>query len=118
MAWYECIGGSGGSSSHEYSTTEKVVGKWTDGTTDVYEKVCTGTTNGDTAQVLVSGVSKIVSMTGHAGPYALPAIQIDNNRKYIMVQVGGNSGTDARLYTLGSSYANLAYEVVLRYTKS
>ena len=111
------VNGNTGGSSHIYSTTEQIVGTWIDGST-VYEKVCTGTTNGETAQVLVSGVSKIVSMTGHAGPYALPALNIDNNRKYILVQVGGSSGTDARLYTSGSNYVGLTYEVVLRYTKS
>lgn len=105
-------------SSHTYSTTEQVVGVWTDGTTPVYEKVCTGTTNGETAQVLVSGVDKIISMSGHAGTYALPALNIDNNRKYILVQVGGSSGTDARLYASGSNYNGLPYEIVLRYTKS
>lgn len=116
MAWYECIGGSGGgSSSHDYSTTEKVVGKWTDGTTDVYEKVCTGTTNEDTAQVIVSGVDKIVSMTGHAGVYSLPAPFLDNNRKYIAVVV---SNGDAKVYTMGSNYRNLSFEIVLRYTKT
>lgn len=31
-------GGGGGGSSQDYSTTEHVVGKWIDGTTDVYEK--------------------------------------------------------------------------------
>ena len=101
-----------------YSTTERVVGVWIDGTTPVYEKVCTGTTNGETAQVLVSGVDRIVSMTGHAGAYALPASNIDNNRKYILVQLSGSDGTEARLYTSGSNYAGLTYEIVLRYTKS
>lgn len=101
------------SSLHNYSTTEKAVGKWIDDST-VYEKVCTGTTI-EGSVVLTTGVDKIISMTGHAGAYSLPALNIDNNRKYILAQV---SGTDAKLYASGSNYYNLAYEVVLRYTKA
>lgn len=47
MAWFECIGGNGSSSSgHTYSTTEQVVGTWIDGST-LYEKTLhwTGTCN-------------------------------------------------------------------------
>ena len=114
MAWYECIGGSGGSSSHTYSTTEKVVGKWTEGTTDVYEKVCTGTTV-EGSFVLISGVDKIIGIEGHAGVYPLPAVQIDNNRKYMIIIV---SNGDAKMYVNGSNYSGLSYEAVIRYIKS
>ena len=109
------VNGNASGSSHTYSTTEQIVGVWTDGTTPVYEKVCTGTTDGDTAQVLVSGVDKVVSMTGHAGVYSLPAPYLDNNRRYIAVVVSNN---DAKVYTMGSNYTGLSFEVVLRYTKS
>lgn len=113
MAWYECTGG-GGSSSHDYSTTEKVVGKWIDGTTNVYEKVCTGTTI-EGSFVLISGVSKIIGIEGHAGVYPIPAVQIDNNRKYMIVIV---SNGDAKMYVSGSNYSSLSYEVVVKYIKS
>lgn len=102
-------------SSYIYSTTERVVGVWTDGTTPVYEKVCTGTTNQDTAPILVEGVDKIISATGHAGVYSIPAIQLDNNRRYISVVI---SNGDIKVFTMGSNYAGLSFEIVLRYTKS
>lgn len=50
-----------GDNSHDYSTTEQVVGKWIDGTTDVYEKVFTGvslTLNGS-EWVIYSGADYI-----------------------------------------------------------
>ena len=99
-----------------YSTDEYIVGTWTDGST-VYEKVCTGTTSTSTSQVLASGVDKIISMSGHAGTYALPAVQLDSNRKYIIVLLG-EAAHEAKLFTEGSNYNGLTYEVVLRYTKS
>lgn len=100
---------------HTYSTTEQVVGTWIDGST-VYEKVCTGTTNTSTSQVLASGVGKIISVSGHAGTYALPAVQLDSDRQYIIVLLG-EATHEAKLFTLGSNYNGLTYEVVLRYIK-
>ena len=102
-------------SSHAYSTTEQIVGTWTDGST-VYEKVCTGTTVAGSV-VLAGSVDKIISMAGHAGTYALPAVQLDNNRKYIIALVGDTTH-EAKLFTEGSNYEGLTYEVVLRYTKA
>lgn len=37
MAWFECGSGGSGGSSHNYSTTEQIVGTWIDGS-PVYEK--------------------------------------------------------------------------------
>ena len=99
---------------HNYSLAEHIVGSWIDGSI-VYEKVCTGTTNQDTAPVLVEGVDKIISVTGYAGVYSIPAIELDNNRRYITVVI---SSGNAKLFTMGSNYAGLTFEIVLRYVKS
>ena len=63
----------GGGSSHNYSTTEHVVGKWVDGTTDVYEKTIvdaatTKATAGNRVSfetaALVSGAEMIIDAMG------------------------------------------------------
>lgn len=58
-----------------YSTSERVVGKWVDGTTDVYEitvvdaattEATAGSRHRFTTATLVSGVDRLVSFTGTA----------------------------------------------------
>ena len=57
-------GGSGGSSSVNYSTTEHIVGTWIDGS-DVYEQTIEITSyDGATTSISIPGLSKLVSITG------------------------------------------------------
>ena len=63
--WIDQSGG-GGSSSHEYSTTEKLIGKWIDGK-NVYEITLTGQTeaNADAVSITSAGDDKnVINVTG------------------------------------------------------
>lgn len=54
-------------SSQDYSTTERVVGKWIDGTTDVYEKTYTFTTASDnniTEYAYTDIMDKVINYSG------------------------------------------------------
>ena len=113
-------GGGGGSSGHDYSTTEQVVGTWIDGK-PLYEKTFTGSL---TASALYDDIctktdydmDKIVSFDGYWG----------NESVGYFAQLGCyiESGFFGGIYITGSTVKlyhprNLdCYVVILRYTKT
>ena len=56
------------SATNSYSETEHVIGKWIDGTTDVYEKTFAKTdvayTSGDYEMGEIAGIDKVISLIG------------------------------------------------------
>ena len=120
MAWFECSGGSG-SSGHNYSTDEQVVGTWIDGST-LYEKTIhvptmpnSGSQNIDTP----SNVNRLIDAFGFAystvsdGCYRpMPLAAGGSNDIRIDMQDGS-----FRVVTF-ASWANYAAYITFRYTKS
>lgn len=58
------------SAAHDYSSTPVIIGKWTDGTTDIYEVVVTTTTNTTGGEELIDisslNVDRVYEMTATA----------------------------------------------------
>ena len=107
--------------AHNYSSTPVLIGKWIDGTTDIYEVVLTGTTNnvGGEEDIDVSSlnIGRIYEMSvivqNSTGDVPLNyyseasdrfnAFMVDNNAKLALVH-------------FGSWTMQIPYTVILRYT--
>ena len=106
----------GGGSSHTYSTTPQVIGKWTDGTTDVYEityinqTINVGTGGSQTIDTNTN-IDKLIGVEGaivEAGKYyslgySWGVLLYNNN---IIFAASGNN-----------SFANATLNLTIRYTK-
>ena len=111
-----------GSSGHNYSTTEQVVGKWIDGTTDVYEKTIEITAlpnnnEGSTAHG-ISNIGNIISIDGVATSsndvIPIPYTNVDNLTYQIQLSItAANMVIKTKIDF--SAYSGV---VILRYTKS
>lgn len=128
MAWFECtIGSSGGGSSHNYSTTEQVVGTWVDGS-PVYEKtfvINNPATGNNTITHNISNLDMLISVSGfakradgyqqmfnfitNADNFNWNLLVMDFSSTDFVLQVGSN-------YT--STRAIIKAVATLRYTKS
>ena len=117
--------GGGGSDTHEYSTTEKVVGKWIDGS-DVYEKTLyyAGGVNGGSCSFAhnISNFGRLISIEGSAhdnyeSGTDLPLPKIDPNGYHIGIQAVDATNIT---YVVPSVYSARIIDlyVTLRYTKS
>lgn len=116
----EAIATSGG--SHNYSTTEHVVGTWIDGKT-VYEKtinVGTITTN-TTVEHGITNLDRIISYEGFAdyagtSPSVMPIQGINPFYGFCMAGYDSTTIKLVRSNSLSSDYANAF--VTIRYTKT
>lgn len=114
-------------SSQDYSTTERVVGKWIDGTTDVYEKTfyANNLQLTDNLYYVVStdmtsaGINNLVSINGstkssdgvyYASLYGIPGVVSWNFGFHI-------NTTGVLLYGTGNQISGGSAVVTLRYTK-
>ena len=107
---------SGGSSSHNYSTTEQVVGKWIDGK-PIYEiTVNTGTLPNNTTKTTAHGISNLKSVIDFKG-YALNT----NNGINIPLPYVYKSGTTTRclqVYADATNITLVSMENMSGYTES
>lgn len=117
------VPGSGGSSS-DYSSTPHIIGKWTDGTSDVYEVTLTGTTPAensytdiDMTSLLPAGM-KISEFVG----YQMNIVRADTDTMPLITGTGSwtisGNGTSIRLLkTAGGSLGTgtRPYNLTLRY---
>lgn len=114
----EYAGGvGGGSSSHEYSTTEKVIGTWIDGS-DVYEKtyVINSIGSGSTYAVDNNFTGNIVQYGGIAmSPSNASRYGIPDGRMRLWV-------TDSNVLTFeainGGTFQNYKLILIVAYTKA
>lgn len=126
MAWFESIGsnGGGGSSSHNYSTTEQVVGTWIDGRT-VYEKtidcgLLSNKSQKDTAHGISNlDVTAIVSIesTANNGSYAIffPRVHDTTFGQQAWIAV---TTTNIEVYNRGADLSGWRCYVTMRYCKT
>ncbi len=124
-----------GGASQDYSTTERIVGKWIDGTTDVYEKVFTLNTftipaSGVDYWNLLTGVSELIYFfgtfdTSYGQKIAMNTTVFDDSnttdsiKSYVAVYPNSND-TLAVKFTQrgsGSGMALTNLHAVVRYTK-
>lgn len=111
-----------GGASQDYSTTERVVGKWIDGTTDVYEKVITSASASTGSSNIAHGITnldKVVSLSGacvYSNKY-LTLPYVSSTITYC-ISIGNIDSTNIEI-DVGSSF-NAVSDIVLiiRYTKS
>lgn len=100
-----------------YSTSEIVIGKWTDGKL-IYRQVITGTKNHN--DILVSNVSELINSygTGVSGynKRTLPYYEYFNNTKYA-INVYQN-GSDIKTEIVLGSNSSASINVTLEYTKT
>ena len=108
---------SGGSSGHNYSEDEQIIGTWLDGST-LYEKTITGTTNPNTnvMTIEVGGDTVIRNFYGVIGGVRLINSYIDS-ASFAVTWIAGN------LHQLGNScsgsiYQNKSFYVTVEYTKT
>lgn len=106
---------------HQYSTTPRIIGKWIDGTTDVYEVVLTGTTNniGGEEDIDISSlnidrvydVSGIVQISTGDVPLNYFADASDRFTTYMVA-----NNTKLALVHFGAWTMQIPYTVILRYS--
>ena len=126
MAWFECGGGGSGGSSHNYSTTEQIVGTWIDGS-PVYEKTiynAGGVTGNFNFQHGISNLKNVISYKGavsdsaysqYGDIWAIPRIASDGN------PIGIDKVSSTAIYVINpSAFGTRLYDwyVTLQYTKS
>lgn len=109
-------------SSQNYSTTERVVGKWIDGTTDVYEKTYTAESV-STAQALyiphgITGLDTVISLFGGCKTtdrfYPLPFVENDiSYQRYLAA-----TATDIIVGNASNAMAITKIVIVIRYLKA
>ena len=102
------------SQQHEYSTEEKVVGKWIDGKS-IYEKVIITniTWNGDSQQNVKHGISdldKIITWQTMIGNYSLPY----NGEKTYQL----NYNETNLVYKNNANWNNYELKTIIQYTKT
>lgn len=106
--------------TNTYSSSEIECGKWINGE-KIYRSVFSGTTGSSTTQINLSSlnIKRIINISGTVGP--------DNDSKIIpfVLESGGTVYFISARYSLGTmylsnsgAYANLAYYLVVEYTKS
>lgn len=121
MAWFECIGGSG-SSGHNYSTDEQVVGTWIDGST-IYEKTIARTfTSDEVYTVFASGIgiafiqSCFFEYTSESSRWMSPSyISTSSASNNICVNSDVLNGA---LRIVNQTRSSKYFVVTIRYTKS
>lgn len=117
-------------STFQPSTTERVVGKWTDGR-NVYEQAFTGTVPTITANtlsqtVLAEDIDAIVDVAGFfswTNTHTVPVgeatyLRMSDGTSILTCVVVNNSRIELRCFNSSSSYTNRPYSVVVRYLKS
>ena len=110
------------SASQDYSTTEHIVGKWIDGTTNVYEKTFTSESV-SAGQALfiphnITGLDTVISLFGGCKTtdrfYPLPFVENDvTYQRYLAV-----SSTDIIVGNASNAMALTKIVVTIRYTKT
>ena len=110
------------SASQDYSTTEHIVGKWIDGTTNVYEKTFTAESV-SAGQALfiphnITGLDTVISLFGGCKTtdrfYPLPFVENDvTYQRYLAV-----SSTDIIVGNASNAMALTKIVVTIRYTKT
>lgn len=99
---------------HVYSTEEKIVGEWYDGSL-IYEKTFIGTTPAYSSTIeLVPNVRAVIGVEGFTKVSNGNVLQIPYSDKLYVYSYRGNS---ARIITNDASYANQYFEVCIRYIK-
>ena len=110
--------GGSGSSSDDYSTTERQVGTWLDGETPVYEKVIQGDALPAQYAEIAHGITnldKVISIIGMSnylddGTTVWGSLLSRISEIYVLptsIKVGGSSG-----------FVGRPYIIILRYTKT
>jgi len=116
----------GGNSTHNYSTTEQVVGKWVDGTSDVYELVLTGLdidlSNPSAAKTILSDLdAPYIVMDCIAFKNSGSGVSISNTAMPVSLICGFNGGTNKYQLSV-KSFVNNQYNTgfttfILHYMK-
>lgn len=116
-----------GSEWHEYSTAEKVVGKWTDGK-PLYEKTVAFGSLSSGTQTVTMGLSNpnvIVDISIRAqvpsGAWCvLPMVYLDSTTtsRYGAMADGYNASTDKVTINIGSSRSFTGGYIIIQYTKT
>ena len=109
-------------SGHNYSTSEQVVGKWIDGTTDVYEKTYTAESVVASQALFIphgiTGLDTVISLFGGCKTtdrfYPLPFVENDvSYQRYLAI-----SSTDIIVGNASNAMAITKIVVTIRYTKT
>ena len=111
-----------GGSGHTYSTTEQVVGKWTDNS-DVYEKVYTDTFGNNATSLVIgfaSGTFKVISISGFIIPSDVPTntVSLDTKSSLIWIESVNSSSCEIRRGNGAYFGSTPEAQIIVRYTKS
>ena len=108
-------------SLHDYSTEEKIVGKWIDGK-PIYEKVITFSLYGNGSLSYPHNIENLKNIHFISMMYGDNENAIKTNRTYTPwyneASVYFNSITTTDIYVYHSSNMNKFYEFILQYTKT
>lgn len=104
---------------HNYSTTEKIIGKWIDNK-PIYRKVFTGTINDSTT--LLQNVDTLVNAYGTADmnyvTRTLNYYEIYNNLQYFVHVRLSSNNVNFICTSAGQSYNPTNCKIILEYTKT
>lgn len=105
---------------HQYSTTPRIIGKWIDGTTDVYEVVLSGNTGNAGAELIdISSlnIDKVFDISG-VYYYANGTTKLNHytsDTDYVKTFTTNNNG-DIELDHFGSWTVNGSFTIILKYS--
>lgn len=124
MTWFESHLSSGGGASHNYSTTEQIVGTWIDGSI-LYEKSYTFTSpsnNTSTNLIDISDltVADIVYLNGYIKRLDATTFYSDGFTMWIRFKNNPSSGNKdyITMKVTNADYYSQSGVLVIRYTKS
>lgn len=120
MAFFPCIKlGGGGSSGHNYSTTEQVIGTWIDGK-PLYEKTFVQQLSGTTGTIDISALNVSEAFIS-GGFYDIGVTNLElnewvtqNDNTYAHV----NKGLTPQVIDMRCTWANAKATIILQYTKT
>ena len=113
-----------GSSEHQYSTDEQIIGKWIDGTTNVYEKIIQFTSAASDTQIIdlsSLNIDKLISIDGviDGGTIQVPLNFYNGSNNYLNAFYIHDENNNGIQFTVNASWAgNKSAFAIIRYTKT
>lgn len=123
MAWYECIGGSGGNASVVYSFEERKIGVWTDGRPLYQKTIDFGALPKNTFKLVNHNISNLditaiaaLEIVAQQGTYAtFPRVHDGSINQQIFFEV---TATQIGCYSRNTDSSGFSAHITIRYCKT
>ena len=123
MAWYECIGESGGNASVVYSFEERKIGSWTDGRPLYQKTIDFGALPKNTSKLVNHNISNLditaiaaLEIVAEQGTYAtFPRVHDGQINQQIFFEV---TATQIGCYSRNTDSSSFNAHITIRYCKT